>query len=455
MGYKTATAGTQQKFAVERMADAMIDPIMFCEMYLGLELYDYQKTFMRDKSKKIIVNSGRQIGKTTQCAAKAIHVAISISNQEILIVAPTQRQAGILFLRIKELIYGSQFSVILRTMIVRETHTQIWFSNGSKIYAVTSGYDGTKIKGYSPTLLLFDETALISDACFVNIEPSLAVTKGTVIKLSTPLMGGGAFYESWMDDDYSKHYIKSEQCPKITKKFLDKQREIMSEEDYLREYEAKFVMGTDKFFSRELVLKSIIRKEINENVKKNKKYYLGVDIARMGNNETVYMVLEMDEQQYSGKVIKIITETKRRHTHTAAQIAELVDIWGFERIYMDETTVGSGTCDIIHEIFEEEGVDKLILEPVTFDLYNKGEMYKNAKTYMEKGKLKIPDDQKLINQLLSMDYEYTSNRKLKIHAPPRMHDDMTDALVLVCRAFEEGMMSVMSLDVPEGVSLFD
>ena len=106
--------------------------------------------------------------------------------------------------------------------------------------------------------------------------------------------------------------------------------------------------------------------------------------------------------------------------------------FNFRKIYIDETGLGAGAVDVLRE-----KVGSFKIEAFTFTVKSKQDIYSNLKMMMESGKLKIPDNRKLIYQLLDLRYEITSSGNMKIHHSERGHDDYCDALALGCMYFKK------------------
>jgi len=188
----------------------------------------------------------------------------------------------------------------------------------------------------------------------------------------------------------------------------------------------------------------MIRSEVKGERRDDRKYFLGVDIARYGRDATVYVTLEMSEGG-RGRIIRIDEDTKKPITHVVGRVLDLNNIYDYEKIFVDETSLGGAGVDML--------VEKLdTVEGVTFSLQRKSELYKNLKILLEKGRLHFIDNDKLINQLMALVYEYTSQGMLKIHAPERIHDDYADASVLACLGFDMDN-SCLALDVPDDAGM--
>lgn len=139
-------------------------------------------------------------------AVKAIHFAffapllLDTVNREctIVIAAPTQNQATIMFDRIRSLMINNDF---LKGYVVRNTQTEMWvnFLNGegvSKIVTRATGETGVSLRGYSPHVIIADECSFIKTSILRAFLPSGMATKARVWLTSTPFSKSGYFFEA-------------------------------------------------------------------------------------------------------------------------------------------------------------------------------------------------------------------------------------------------------------------
>jgi len=115
------------------VAEMAQTPSKFSKVMLGHNLYKYNARYVDSKERFLMYRSGRQAGKTMSTAVKAIHWAFfaplmskdAKQKREgvIIIAAPTQNQASIMFDRIRTLVTNSEF---LSKYIVRNTQTELW-----------------------------------------------------------------------------------------------------------------------------------------------------------------------------------------------------------------------------------------------------------------------------------------------------------------------------------------
>jgi hypothetical protein len=68
-----------------------------------------------------------------------------------------------------------------------------------------------------------------------------AATKGRLILLSTPRGKQGVFYRTWNEGEgWKKVKVTADECPHITKEYLDEERRTMGESWFRQEYCCEF-----------------------------------------------------------------------------------------------------------------------------------------------------------------------------------------------------------------------
>jgi hypothetical protein len=225
----------------------------FCRDRLGFEPDLWQAKLLRSTSRQIILNMGRQVGKSTIVAALALHTAIYRSGALILVIAPSQRQSRELFIKI----HGFLQKLEPPETLEEETKLSLMMSNGSRVVVLPG--DGRTIRGYSaPALVLMDEAAFISDEVFDATIPMLAAApEGRIILMSTPYTSTGFFYSLWHTaDGWERVEFKTVECPRVSKEWLAARRR----EDPLRfsrEYECAFGSADDSLFTAEMLDRAV------------------------------------------------------------------------------------------------------------------------------------------------------------------------------------------------------
>ncbi len=113
------------------------------------------------------------------------------------------------------------------------------------------------------------------------------------------------------------------------------------------------------------------------------------------------------------------------------ETASVYELEGASSIVIDQTAIGEYPV----ETLERQG---LPVEGVKFSHQKKSDMYSILKVLFEQGRIKIPDNAKLREQLGFMMYEYQAAGTVKIYPPSGEHDDMCDALALLAYKLVRG-----------------
>lgn len=207
----------------------------------------WQSDLLRSDAKQMILLCSRQSGKSTVSSILAIHEAIYQPNSLILLLSPSLRQSQELFRKLKDVYSALESSALPQT--VEESALKTEFDNGSRIIALP-GKEAT-IRGFSGvSLLVVDEASRVPDELYQAIRPMLAVSGGRIVLLSTPFGKRGFFYSEWTDGaDWQKVKITADQCPRISKDWLERERQMIGDWWYLQEYFCEFVETDDQVFN--------------------------------------------------------------------------------------------------------------------------------------------------------------------------------------------------------------
>jgi len=399
------------------------EPSYFIEHYLGEEPFDYQKDFMDEETKRKAAVCGRRVGKSTMASWLALWFAITHANAEILITAKAQRQSMELFNEVKKQIRQSDIGEE-QWGITRDTRTEINFDNGSRILCLPVGTDGSNIRGYGTDLLIVDEAAFIPDEIFQQVlSPMLAVGDSNFILLSTPFGKKGFLYERFNDDNWHTLQVPTWNNPMIDDEFIEEQRRNLTPTQFRQEIKGEFVESADSFFTREELMNCATETVRREDMQIA---YLGVDLASTGGDESVYVSVDGN-----GNVFDIEHTSNKSMTDAMGRVRELDSYHDYTTIMIDATGLGTGVVDQIKEDLGRK------VEGFKFTNEKKQSLYNTLKNQLQEGKISysfIPGkdeaENKMVDQCLELEYEYTSTGRTKIHHPTGGHDDFSDALAL-------------------------
>jgi hypothetical protein len=392
-----------------------------------LKLDEWQLNILETKGNLLLV-SGRQVGKSTIIAKKAGDFAAKEGKKSVLIISSTERQAEELFLKVLNYLEG-EFRHLVKKGKDRPTRHIIRLINGSIIRCLPTGMAGIGIRGFTIDLLIADEAAFIPDEVWASVTPMMLTTGGNIWLVSTPHGRLGYFWRCYNSKDFTVFHIKSEEVIRNREisnswslyqrekalEHLEREKERMSKLEYAQEYLGEFIDELRQFFPDSLIQKCMCIKRPGKSTP-NQLYFLGVDVARLGEDESTFEVLA----RINKKLIQVenIILKKQYLNQVTNKILELDRQYIFRNIYIDDGGIGVGVFDYLLE--NDQTKRKVIAinnraRPLDIeDKYQKKilkeDLYNNLLGLMERGEISLLDDDEIFQSLKSVQYEYITKK---------------------------------------------
>jgi hypothetical protein len=211
----------------------------------------WQKNLLRSFDKRILLLMSRQIGKSLVASALALREALLRPDSLVLILSASGRQSGELY-RAKLMPLYNRLGRPVPKANPRDNALRLHLANGSRIEALPTSED--TIVGFSDVrLLIIDEAARVPDSLYNEVLPMLAVSRGTLLALSTPLGKRGWFYDEWVGDDPDWVRVRKTvyDCPRITPEFVAKEKARRGGRWFRQNFECSFEECEDAVFRTE------------------------------------------------------------------------------------------------------------------------------------------------------------------------------------------------------------
>jgi len=191
----------------------------------------WQVQLLRGDAPRSLLLCARQVGKSTVTAALALKTALTQPGSTTIVTAPVEPQANELLRKVL-----SMHNAICRPVaLLREAVTYLEFANGARVLALPG--KERRVRSYSVDLLIVDEAARVLDEVFSAASPTLAVSGGRLVALSTAFAKSGWFYDAWTgDEDYRRLSITARDCPRISPEFLESERRTLGQRWFDMEY---------------------------------------------------------------------------------------------------------------------------------------------------------------------------------------------------------------------------
>ena len=398
-------------------------------MIKNIQLDDWQEEVLNTKGNMVLC-TGRQVGKTTILARKACMYMINNKNAKIIVVSLTEEQAKLIIIMMLDFLEKHHNRLVSKGK-KKPTQNKLFLTNGSSVIARPVGQTGDALRGFTGNVLIIDEASRMPNLIWEASRPTLLTTSGEIWMCSTPHGKKGYFWEAFQNKNgrYKVFHISSEEV--ITNRpitegwdekqrqggidFLDRERTDMSELQYGQEYLGLFLDDLRQYFPDELIEQTCTEKRPEQH-RKNKDYYLGVDIARMGDDASTFEIIEKISNEQLIQVENIVTH-KTLTTQTEDRIITLNRYYDeIKTIYLD---AGSGSLGvgIFDHLLRNDDVKRKVVainnraraldhEGKTKARLLKEDLYDNLRSLMEKKYIKLLDDPEIQLSLRSVQYEY-------------------------------------------------
>lgn len=167
---------------------------------------------------------------------------------------------------------------------------------------------------------------------------------------------------------------------------------------------------------------------------------LGVDVARFGSSETVFIVMK------GSKVVEIFSYQGRDTMETAGRVKRLMDKYSIPEtaVCVDDTGLGGGVVDRLHEDgWNVRGINNQSKAEDSEHFYNlSAEMHWAMRRMFETEAIDIPSNRHLLSQLSGRKFKVTSKGKGQIQIESKedmkkrglKSPDYADALALAIKA---------------------
>ena len=405
----------------------------------------------------MVICAGRQVGKSTVISQDGGEYAINNPKKSIMIIASTERQAQLLFEKVLSYIYLHAKKMI-KKKADRPTKTRIKLTNGSVIHCLPTGDSGYGIRGFTIDRLYADEAAFIKEEVWAAVTPQLVTTGGDIVLLSTPFGSEGYFYRCFHDKNFTAFHINTEEVakgrpPEMRERMLHhcaEEKERMTKLQYQQEYLGMFVGGIQRFFPDDLI-DQICTLPINNSktIFHDGQRFQGIDIARMGGDDTVLVSLERINRERLIQIDLEIPEAQRL-TDTARLIIHKDKRIQHKKIYIDTGGLGIGVYDILFEdrqtkrkVVDINNAKRLIDKEPGKDDYRKKplmkeQLYNNFKNLMENKRVLLFDDPQIRHSLRSIQFE-NSEGVLKIYGN---FSHITEALIRAAWCIKDKSLNI-------------
>ncbi len=424
------------------------DPVKFVTDELGAEPWGKQKEILeavRDHT-RVAVRSCNGSGKTYIAAHAVLWWLKCFPDSLVITTAPTEHQVrDVLWREIRRVYHRREQFIggkLLRTSLELD----------DKHYAQGLSTDTPeRFQGFHEGHILFvvDEASGVREGIFEAIEGSMTSENSRMLLLGNPTALSGYFYEAFhrRRSLWRTIHISALETPNVKEGEIVKPSLVT--EQWVKDAKVNWgedspmyqirVLGEfpseseDTLISLKIIESAVEAKDQVIEPQDGKPVELGVDVARFGSDRTVICARRGD------RVIEMQSYTKKNTMETAGLVNDFVERHSPSCVRVDAIGVGAGVVDRLKELgvpgVKGINVAQRATNPEHFANL-KAELYDGLRERFQQGRIRIPGDQKLISELASIRYSFTSSGQTRLEDKDELRGrgqpspDLADALML-------------------------
>lgn len=295
---------------------------------------------------------------------------------------------------------------------VNQSELYVEFPNGARV-TLFGADNPDAMRGLYFDGVVMDEVAQMRPEVWGEIiRPELVDRGGWALFIGTP-KGANIFHELYQqalrDKAWYAGMFRASETGIIPKSELEAARSIMSESQYMQEFECDFTAANeDVLISLDLVQEAAARVLLPDTFRAAP-VVMGVDVARFGDDRSVLVVRQGLEMRHMQTWRGIDT----------ARLGDLViqyaNEYSADAVFVDVVGVGAGVVDYLsrlkYRIIAVNGGEKARAETKYYN--RRAEMWDLMRAWMQDGG-SILDDLELKADLVTLTYDYDNQGRLRL-----------------------------------------
>ena len=425
------------------------DPVKFVAEVLGYEPFDYQANLMNAVAageRKCSVRSGHGSGKSSTASWLMIWFLLTRLPVKILVTAPSSSQLWDALMAETKSNINKLPDTLKNLLTVKSDRIELTAAPSEAFISARvsrpetpEALAGVHVSGdNSGIMLIADEASAINEAIFEAASGSMSTKQAHTLLFSNPTRSSGFFFDTHNSQSHNWWNAKWSclDSPLVSDEFVKEMADRYGEESnaYRVRVLGEFpVTDTDTIVPFHLA-EAAAKRDIEENP--SGRIVWGLDPARFGN----------DQAALAKRKSNTITEVRTWRGLDLMQLCGAVKSEYDalhpsdqpEVVFVDAIGVGAGCVDRLSEMgLPAIGINVSESPAMKTNYTNlRAELWFKLKSFLENRDCKIPQDDKLISQMVATKYSFTSSGKAKAESKDEMKKrglnspDMADAVCL-------------------------
>lgn len=400
-------------------------------------------TAVAKNHRRISVRSGHGVGKSTAVSWLALWYILTRYHAKIVITAPTSAQLyDALFAEIKR--WVREMPEALQTLLevkaerieLKEMPQENFISARTSRAEQPEALQGIHAEN---VMLIADEASGIPEQVFEAAAGSMSGHNAVTILLGNPVRSSGFFYDTHnrLAGEWWTRRVSCVDSPRVSDAYVKEMASRYGEES--NAYRIRVLGEFPRSDDDTVIPMELLDLAVQRDVKPTEFQPLvwGLDVARFGSDssalckrrgntvtEPIRVWRNLDLMQLTGAVV--------------AEWEALIPSERPSEILVDSIGLGAGVVDRLRELgLPARGINVSESPALGLTYRNlRAELWHKAKAWLEKRDCRLPKDERLISELATVRYSFTSNGKIQIESKDEIRKrglpspDLADAFVL-------------------------
>ena len=399
------------------------DPCAWAEDFLGVHLWSKQRQILESvfNNRRTVVRSCHSAGKTFTAAVCVLAYAYLKAPCKIITTAPTWYQVkDLMWSEINRLyrdkLHGHGFPG--EVMACRLKIAPDWFATGiSPKEAVNfQGFHGDNV------LVVCDEAPGVSREVLEWAESLMASGDSHMLWIGNPTESAGHFFDAFRRGDWQRIHISAFDTPLFSGEEVPSNvRRVLISPGWVEEkasewgtdsplYESRILGQFPAQTDRQLIALSSIEKAIDRRTEAQGERVLGVDVARFGDDQTVFCLRQGD------KILALDAFLHLDLMEIAGRVRRFESDHAVDRVQVDEVGLGAGVVDRLKDMGTDAVGVSSARKAHESDRYinTRTELWFVMRDWVQFAE--IPDHPKLVEDLSAPEYTFTSRGQYKLES---------------------------------------
>jgi hypothetical protein len=285
-------------------------------------------------------------------------------------------------------------------------------------------------------LVIFDEASAIDDVIWEVTDGAMTTPGAIWIAFGNPTKNSGRFFDCFnkLRKMWITMQVDSRTAKKANRRLLDSWVETYGEDsDFVKvRIRGVFPAAGDLQFIGNDIVQAAMEREVPDRLFKKYGKVLAVDVARHGSDQTVFC------KRQGRKVFPFRRLRIKDLMKIAALVAEEINDWQPDAVFIDATGMGWGVVDRLHQMGYTQVIgiqtgEKAFAENRYFN--RRAELWGAMKDFIASG-AQLPDDRELETDLTGIEYGFDGKQRYVLETKEDMKErgldspDSADALAL-------------------------